>query len=174
MLLTGCSAVENELDRAMGLRTKLLSSTYAFDAVVTADYVAGTNTFAMHCQGDALGNVTFEVTEPESLAGITGRLTGERGALMFDDAALAFDLLADGELSPVSAPWVVVRSLRSGYLADCGKEGQHLRLSVHDTYADDALHLDVWLDGEDVPVQADVLWKNRRILAVAIENFSFQ
>ena len=76
-------------------------------------------------------------------------------------------------VSPVSGPWLLMKTLRSGYLTSCGVEDGCLRIAIDDSYEDDALHLDVWLDESDCPKRGEILWKGRRILTVEIENFVF-
>lgn len=172
LLLTGCASAKNEMDRALSLRTKLLqAASCAFEAEVTADYDDKLYTFGMDCTGDAQGNVTFCVTSPETISGINGKIDRQGGALTFENTALQFGLLADGQLSPVSAPWVLLRALRGGYLTSAGMEDGHLRLSVNDSYADNALNLDVWLDAADIPQRADVCYDGKRILSIRVENF---
>lgn len=174
VLLTGCFGANSGLDRAMTLRAKLLAAGgCCFDVTVTADYGDKVYTFGMYCQTDNAGNLTFQVTEPESIAGITGTVSDTGGKLTFDDNALAFDLLADGQVTPVSAPWLLVHTLRSGYLTACTAEGEGLRVSIDDSYADDALHLDIWLDGEDLPTEAEIQWQGRRILSLQVRNFGY-
>ena len=174
LLLTGCAGTQERLDRAIALRSKLLAASgCSFDAVVTADYGDITYTFSMNCQGDDQGNLRFSVTAPETIAGISGIVSVTGGKLTFDEQALAFELMADGQLTPVSAPWILLKTLRSGYLTSCGQEGEYLRLSIDDSYADDALHLDIWLGQEDLPVQSDIYWQGRRLLSVKVENFTF-
>lgn len=173
LLLAGCSGQRAELDRAMALRAKMLSQPIAFDAVITADYGDKTYTFRAACQVDARGDLSFTVREPETIAGITGKVSEAGGKLTFDDKALSFPLLADEQISPVAAPWVLIRTLRSGYLTSCAVEGGALRLAVDDSYEDDALHLDIWLDGNDLPCRSEILWQGRRILSVSVENFTF-
>ena len=173
VLLAGCGGVKDTMDRAMALRAALLAKGAEFDATVTADYGDKTYSFGMHCQMDAQGKVTFSVTSPETIAGITGTVSSTGGKLTFDDKALAFSLLADGQVSPVSGPWLLMKTLRSGYLTSCGMEDGCLRVAIDDSYEDDALHLDIWLDEEDNPKRGEVLWKGRRILTVDIENFAF-
>ena len=132
----------------MALRSRLLqASSCTFDAEITADYGEVIQTFAMNCAADPQG-----------------------GALTFDETALYFNLLADGQLSPVSAPWVLVSALRGGYLTSAGMEGELLRVSVNDSYEDDALNLDVWLDSSDIPQRADICYAGKRILSLKLEN----
>ena len=104
----------------MDFRAKLLAQAVSFDAEITADYGDKTYTFAMHCESDTKGDMTFTVTAPESIAGISGTISASGGKLTFSDTALAFDLMADDQLSPVSAPWILMKTLRSGYLTSCG------------------------------------------------------
>lgn len=171
MLLSGCSGKEEELDRAMQLRTSLLTNGCTFDAEITADYGDELYTFAVSCQGDSQGNLGFTVTNPETIAGITGVIQRGEGKLTFADTALAFPLLADGQLSPVSAPWILLKTLQGGYLTAAGMEDDLLRLTIDDSYDEDALQLDIWLDDANCPVRADVLYDGRRILAMAVSSF---
>lgn len=174
VLLTGCGDTDQQLDKAMELRAQMIAKTVSFDAGITADYGDKSYCFGMKCRVDTKGELTFEVTEPESIAGITGTVSGTGGKLTFDDTALAFGLMADGQLSPVSAPWVVVRTLRSGYLTSCTQEGEMLRLSIDDSYEDDALHLDIWLDAQNIPKTAEIFWQGRRLLSVTVANFTME
>lgn len=172
-LLTGCASENSGMDRALNLRVKLQNTAFAFQTVITADYGDKTYSFAMDCTADKDGNVTFEVVEPTSIAGITGIISQASGKLTFDDQVLAFDILADDLISPVSGPWVLVKTLRSGYLTSCGSEGALLRLSIDDSYEENALHLDIWLDEEDTLQRCEVLWQGRRLLSMEVKNFRY-
>lgn len=172
LLLTGCTGKEEELDRAMALRADLLAASgCSFTARITADYGDELQVFTLDCTGDNQGNVSFKVTEPESIAGITGTVSGEGGNLTFDDVALAFPLLAGEMASPVSAPWIFLKTLRSGYLTAAGEDGEYLRVTIDDSYEDDAMQVDIWLSSETKPVQGDILYDGRRILSLSISNF---
>lgn len=170
-LLAGCSSGDAQMDRALALRSKLQQNNVQFDVSIVADYGDKTYTFAMSCEAEPAGNMKFEVTQPQSIEGITGRIEKGTGKLTFDDRILAFDLLADELISPVSGPWVLMQTLRGGYLTSCAQEGNQLRLAIDDSYADKALHLDIWLDQEDLPVQSDVFWNGRRLLSMKVTNF---
>ncbi len=172
-LLTGCAADSQQMDRALSLRSKLQQHEISFDVELTADYGDQMHTFSMRCQGDKVGNLKFEVTAPESIAGITGTVSKDKGNLTFDEQVLAFDILADGLVSPVSGPWVLLETLRGGYLTSCAAEGDSLRLAIDDSYEEKALHLDIWLDEADLPRQCEVIWQGRRLLSMDVKNFMF-
>lgn len=172
ILLTGCSNSSKEIERGMALRSKLLqAASCSFDAQITADYGNKLHQFSVSCQGNSEGDVSFAVTAPESISGITGTIDSEGGKLTFDETALHFDLMADDQVTPVSAPWIFLKTLRSGYLTSAGMEDDQLRLSMDDSYEDDALHLDIWLDSEDIPVRAEIVYDGKRILSLNVKNF---
>ena len=173
VLLCGCSASNQDMDRAMNFRAKILSNPVSFDAEITADYGDKIYTFTMNCHTDLQGNVTFQVTQPEIIRGIAGTVSAAGGKLTFDDVALGFDLMADGQFSPVSGPWVMMKSLRSGYLTSCNQEAGNLRIAIDDSYQDDALHLDIWLDENDIPIRGEIMWQGRRLLTIDVKNFTF-
>lgn len=172
ILLSGCSSKNTELERGMALRSKLLSAEkVSFDAQIQADYGDKLHTFSMSCETDSLGNLSFTVTAPETISGITGSISQEGGKLTFDDVALQFDLMADDQLSPISAPWILMKTLRSGYLTSGCTEEEQVRLTIDDSYEDDALQLDIWLDGGDLPSRAEILYDGRKILSLSVSNF---
>ena len=171
-VLSGCAGKNQELSAAMALREALLSGNgCSFRAKVTADYGEGIQTFTMDCQADAGGKVCFSIAEPASIAGIRGDLSDDGGNITFDDKALYFPLLTDALLSPVSAPWIFLKTLRSGYLTSACTEAEQIHLTVDDSYADDALKLDIWLEGKS-PVRGDILQNGRRILSLEVEDFT--
>ena len=172
VFISGCSGSDTELNRALGLRTRITQNNGClFDVVITADYGDEVHTFNMECESSKDGEIRFSVTDPKSISGICGTVSGSGGKLVFEDTALAFDVLADGQISPVSAPWHLMKALRSGYISACGKDGENLRLSVDDSYREDALRLDIWLDENDFPLRGEILWQGRRILTMDVRNF---
>ncbi len=173
VLLCGCGGETGEMDRGMKLRSKLLQAQeVSFDMDISADYGDTVQLFSMACKADGEGDLSFTVTAPETISGITGKIAGGEGQLLFDETALHFGLLTDDQLSPVSAPWILVKTLRSGYLKAAGMEEDLLRLTIADSYADDALQLDIWLDGQDLPTRAEVLCDGRGILSLCVKNMT--
>ena len=172
LFLSGCSGASGEMNRGLALREKLQKGSCAFTAKVTADYGDKLYTFTLDCEGDEQGNLSFTVVEPESISEITGRITGTGGELTFEDTALSFPLMADGQVTPVSAPWLLLKTLRSGYLSSAGMDGEYLRLCMDDSYRDDALHLDIWVNGDNLPVKAEILYSGRKILSLEVASFT--
>lgn len=171
-LLAGCSNAGSEISRAVALRDALLKGGgCTFTALVTADYGDATYTFKMYCQADSGGNLTFEVLEPDTISGITGSISDAAGQLTFDDQALMFEMLADGQITPVSGPWLLIHTLRSGYISACGKDGEGIHIQIDDSYYGDSLQSDVWTDGNDMPIRAEFLWQGKRIVSIDVVDF---
>lgn len=170
LLLTGCRA-STELERGMALRSLLLKAeAVSFDARVTAEYEDRKGSFTLHCQFDNQGDMAFTVTEPESIAGIRGTVSQEGGRLLFEDNALFFELLTDKRISPVTAPWILMKTLRSGYITSVCTEGEQLRLTINDSYREDAQQLDIWCGEKDMPLRAEILSEGMRILTIEVKN----
>lgn len=172
LLLSGCSSGQQAIDRALDLRGRLLKATgCSFTAKITADYGDTVQYFTVDCKGDDCGGLEFTVKSPETIAGICGSISEDGGKLTFDDVALSFPLLTQEQISPVSAPWIFLRTLRGGYLTSAGEKDGLLRVTIDDTYEEDALQLDIWLNGENMPVRAEILYDGVRILSLEVENF---
>lgn len=175
LFLNGCSSDDSQLQRPMQLRERIIkASSGSFEMIVTADYGDKLHTFQLSCTADAHGNIQFTVTDPSAIAGISGNMNAAGGALTFDDQVLVFPPLADGQISPVSCPWLFWNTLRSGYIVSCGKDGDNLRVIIDDSYEENPVQLDFWLNNENVPIRSEILFKGKRILSMDVKNFTLQ
>ena len=175
VLLTGCTGKRDELDRAMKLRANLLGCLgCSFVVNITADYGDELYEFAMSCTSGGRGDLSFTVTQPESIAGISGTISSGEGKLTFNDTALQFAMLADGQVTPISGPWILMKTLLGGYLTAVNEEEELLHLTINDSYEEDALQMEIWLNGEDIPVYAEILYDGRRIVTMTVENFQIR
>ena len=127
--------------------------------------------FPQTAKGDAQGNVTFTVTAPETISGIRGQISDRGGEILFDETALQFGLLTDRQLSPVSGPWIFLKTLRGGYLMNGGKEEDLIHIGARDSYEEDALLVDLWLGPGEMPQRSEILFRGRKILTMDIQDF---
>lgn len=171
LCLAGCTETDKEIDAAMQLREQILSGESSFLSKVTTDYGDSMYVFSMECVMNHTGTLQFEMKTPDSLAGITGTISDDGGNITFDEKALYFPLLTDDLLVPASAPWILMKTLRGGYITAACSEENLLHLTINDSYADDALMVDIWLDEERLPVRGDILHEGKRILSIDIEGF---
>ena len=160
------------MEAALELRTSCLSAEkVAFTADIRADYITEYEEFSLACQADREGNVAFRVLAPEEIADIAGTVRGTEGTVEFDDTVLAFPLLAEGRLSPVSGPWVLMQAIRSGCIVAAGQEGERFHVTIDDSYADNALTVDIWLEDGQVE-EAEIAWEGRRCMMMTFDDFS--
>lgn len=162
------------MDRALALRAAFLKAeTVTFDAQITADYQDRLYTFGMECATDAEGSVTFSVSEPEGIAGVTGTVSAGTGQLTFDGMALDFGLLAQGRISPISGSWIVMQCIRSGYIESFCEEKGLFTISVRDCFEEDALCTEICFDSDDTLCSAEISYGGRRMLSVVFSNVRF-
>ena len=172
VFLLGCSANDPAMEAALELRSRCLgSSQVSFRAEISADYITHIDSFTLECSQDGDGTLTFAVLEPDDIEGIRGTVSGTEGTVEFDDTVLAFPLMAEGRLSPLSGPWVLMQAIRSGNILAAGREGELFHLTIDDSYADNALTVDLWLEDGAV-CQAEIAWEGRRCLTMTVEEYS--
>ena len=173
LFLIGCDSSDDAVDEALKLRQKLLDcSNCSMDCTVTADYVDKVYNFSMQCIFSDQGNMRFTVIQPDTISGITGNIDVSGGNLTFDNQVLMFPMLADGYISPVCTPWLMMKALRGGYIHSASNIEEGYYFVIHDSYFEDPLQIEIWLDTSGIPKTGDVLWKGRRILTLNVKNFS--
>lgn len=172
VFLMGCTGPDPAMDAALDLRTRCLSAEQVcFTADIRADYITSIEEFSLECTAGTEGAMTFRVLEPEDISDIRGTVLGTEGTVEFDDTVLAFPLMAEGRLSPLSGPWVVLKAIRSGNIIAAGQEGELLHLTIDDSYADNALTVDLWLEDGQAE-EAEIAWEGRRVLSMTFDGFS--
>lgn len=172
-LLTGCSWGHTEMEQALSLRESLLSGNgCSFSTVITADYLDELYTFKMVCTSDKDGNLKFQVIKPDTISGISGEVSQSKGKLTFDDEVLLFETMAEGQITPISAPWLMLHTLRSGYIQGCAKQEKGLFIQIDDSYEDKALTVEYYLDNAGLPARVEILWEGRRVVSLDVENFT--
>lgn len=174
VFLSGCASENGSLDHAMSFRKKLLAANgCSFRVKLYADYGDSIYSFTMDCVADAMGDLDFSVEEPETIQGICGKISETGGNLTFDGMMLAIPKLADEQLTPISAPWVLLHSLRSGYIQSAGTTERGHLIRLEDSYCEDPLTVDVYTDRDGLPASAEILWRGKRILSMEIGQFTF-
>ena len=175
LFLSGCGRrTGSDLNQAMDFRARLLGAAgCGFSAEITADYGDRRYTFSTDCGCDKEGNVTFTVTAPESIEGITGLVEAEGGKLTFDDTALDFGLLADGQVSPVTCTYMMLKTWRGGYISSAGQTEDGLRITFDTSYEEEPMTVDLWLDGAGAPKYGEIAYKGIRILSADFSDFTF-
>lgn len=125
LLLPACAGqagVSETEELALAIRGEYLAmTTCAADAAVTADYGRRVYQYELTAAVDGEETV-LTLSAPETVAGITARLTGEDSFLEYDGLSLETGPLNEDGLTPVSAIPALLSAARSGYITACTLE----------------------------------------------------
>lgn len=170
-LMTGCGKGTEPVQQALDFRTQLLEKgTCSFTAHIRADFGAQFYDFTLAAEC-AEEEASLSVIAPEEIAGITASVTKEGAVLEFDGTELAFGTLANGNISPVTVPWLLEQSWKSAYISCAGADGALYRVTYLRGYADGQITVDTWFDEGGIPVRGEMLYDGRRCITVTIEDF---
>ena len=136
---------------AMELRTKLLERGGSFTAEIEAHLDDGTAEFTVRCLCAPDGSVTLEVREPESIAGITATVESGAENARFDDVALDFGLMADGQLAPMAIPELLFRAWTQEYIREAGVDEDRINAVYLSGWGDRELTVEQWLSAGGIP-----------------------
>ena len=132
LLLAGCGkAGGNEAEElALTIRGEYLAmERCAARTSITADY--GQRVYQYEMDVSAEGeDMALTLTAPETVAGLTARVTGEDSALEFDGVSVETGPLDENGLTPVSALPALLEAARSGCITACAlaEDGGLLRV----------------------------------------------
>lgn len=172
LLLFGCRNDSLLVDEILLLRNRVASSSScSFVADVTVDYGDSIYSFSADCCLDAKNNMEITILAPASIAGIKGRISADSGKLTFDEQVLAFEMVANGQVTPICAPWLLMKALRGGYISMCSSEDTGIFVRIDDSYKDADFGLDIRLDNQNIPVSAEIVWEGKRIVSMTIKEF---
>lgn len=137
LLLPGCkggpAGVSEAEALSLAVRGEYLEMTScAAGAAITADY--GQRVYQYELAVSVSGEETLlTLSAPETVAGITARLTGKDGLLEYDGMSVETGPLDGDGLTPVSAVPALLEAARSGYITACSlEEDALLRLDCGD------------------------------------------
>ena len=106
-LLCACAgkpAKQDLAQPALDFRQALLENGCSFEAEITADFEDYVYSFTLSCEEDSDGSMQMRILAPDTLAGITAQIEGERAKLVFGDTEAAFGTLSGLGISPMAAP----------------------------------------------------------------------
>ena len=172
LCLTGCGRGNQPAQQALDLRTALLEKGgCSFTADMTVDFPDRAYDFSVSCEYLSGEHAKITVLQPEEITGITAKVSGSGAAVVFDDIALDFGKLANGNVSAMEAPWLLAKCWDSAYISAAGKDGDLLRVTYLEGYDDGQLTVDTWLNEAGEPVRGEVAYDGMRCLTLNISQF---
>ncbi len=159
--------------QAIEFRGELISQGgCSFRAQITADYGQEVQNFTLDCDVDEEGTVSFYVVEPDTIEGITGSVEGESGMVTYDGLQLAFPLMINDQISPVSAPALTVSCWMKEFILSAGLFEDLYRVSYEKKINNKDLLIDTYFE-KDIPISAELCYNGYRIINIKIMDFSF-
>ena len=175
MLLSACSA-KRPVQPPLTFRTALLQSGgCSFTAAITADYGESAASFTLDCVFSPETGASVTVTEPESIAGIQAQVKDTAASVSYDGMQLGLGSLANGNLAPLAAPYVLGQCWAGEYIDATGTEDGLLRTTYRMGYEEKELVVDTWFSQEPfTPVRAELSYEGRMVLRADISAFSMK
>ena len=185
LLLSACGGTEGESGDALALKLRgefLAADSCTGTAVVTADYGQRVYRYEMSFVSDE-EQTALTLIAPETVAGLTARLSWEEGSVLeYDGAVIETGPLNEGGLTPVSAIPAMLRTLREGYLDTCVLEEQEegkatLRITSRDPAMEPGQGTEtvMWFAGEPMrPVRGEIWQDNLCVIQCEFSTFSNQ
>ena len=160
--------------QAVEFRGELISrGGCSFRAQITADYGQEVQHFTLDCRADGEGEVSFCVTEPETIEGITGSVEGETGIVTYDGLQLAFPLMVHDRISPVSAPALTVACWVKEFILSAGLSEELYRVSYEKKINGKDVLIDTYFE-KNIPISAELCYNGYGIINITIADFSFR
>ena len=175
MLLSAGSA-KRPAQPPLTFRTALLQSGgCSFTAAITADYGESAASFTLDCVFSPETGASVTVTEPESIAGIQAQVKDTAASVSYDGMQLGLGSLANGNLAPLAAPYVLGQCWAGEYIDSTGTEDGLLRTTYRMGYEEKELVVDTWFSQEPLtPVRAELSFEGRMVLRADISAFSMK
>lgn len=179
LLLTSCGGgQEGETGaeaQAVAIRGEYMAMTsYSLQAQVNADYGQRVYDFTLSVTWDG-EETTVVIREPEMLAGVTARITGDEGTLEYEDLSLETGFLDEDGLSPVSALPALMEAARSQYIDRCTLTDGTLEVHCADPEQKPGTGREVtlWFDAQTHALTGgEISQDGRRVIACEITEFT--
>ena len=167
--LLGCESNTNSYHDIITMREKLnCGAQCKFTAFVTLDYGESLYTFAAECETDSQNNMSLTIVEPAAITGICCEIDAESGKLVFDDNILGFEMLADDQITPVCVPWLLLKTLRGGYISSYGAES----VLFDDSFKGCEFSTRLYFGKNGLPSEAEFIWQGKRIASMTVADFT--
>lgn len=178
LLLTACGRTGE--DEAASLREHYHDMAgCSMEALVTCDQEGLEWEAKLKCEYVPGGEITVEVLEPETIAGVRAVLNDTDWSLEFEDASLNVGFLSEEAVSPATCLPRLMSALRDGWLLEENEETWNevpcMRLCVDQSGTQSGKIIStIWLRQDDgKPLRGEIAVDGEIILTAEFTSFSF-
>lgn len=177
LVLSGCAAEQNnrQLQQAVEFRAAVMAAeTCQFSADVTVNFSDHVYQFTLACTYLPDGEAVLSVVEPESIAGISARISPDGADVEYDGVMISFGQLANGHVAPMALPWVLGNAWTKGYISSAGKDGDSTLITCLLGYEEKQLTVETWLGEGNVPVHSEIYYDGQCCITAVLRDFNLQ
>lgn len=177
LLLCACGRAENgqtAMQEAIDFRAALLQAgACSYVGQICAQVGEEVYPFTLRC-GCTAEQAEVCVLEPESIADITATVSVDNGTITYADMCIAFGEMADGTVTPLSAPAVLYACWTGEAITAAGMDGDAIRITYEKGYDSQCLTVDTWLNSENhLPFYAEICYNQACIIQMNLTDFAF-
>ncbi len=169
LLLTGCAGKEETRQFEIWRETVAGAEEITFSARITAELEDTATVYAGRVRATPT-QTAVTVTLPETIQGVTFRVSGTGRTLEYDGLLLELTPERD-DLSPAAAPEVLLRAIREGSVLYTGREGERLTAALE---APGGETVTLWRTQEEIPVYAEIGRDNTTELKLQISEWNIE
>ena len=174
LLLCACGAAEKNMQAPVALRTALMEAGCCrFTLELTADFGDYTRDYTLDCWGEAAGDATMMILEPEIARGVSAVVGGENAQVSYDGTILAVEKFESRPISPMAAPMLLTRAWSQGYIRSAGRDGDLDQVCYQLSYGGRELEIVTWLAGQ-TPVRSEITDGKNVLVSGEIRDFTLQ
>lgn len=177
LVLSGCGKDQNsrQLQQAVDFRTAVMASeSCRFLADVTVDFSDHIYQFVLSCSYVPGGEAAISVVEPESIAGISARISADGVDVEYDGVMISFGQLANGHVAPMSLPWLLGNAWTNGYISSAGTDGDKTIVTCMLGYGEEQLMVQTWLGEGNVPERCEIFYDGQCCITAVLRDFILQ
>ena len=176
ILLCGCDSEDRMQQRLDERRQEIEQSQYVgFRANVSAELTDSVFDCVLEVERSG-GETVITVTQPEIVAGIRARVSGDEAFLEYEDMVLVIGDAVLGEVSPVAAMLPLLQAMSDGFVDMVWLETQgQTELIAAQCYVSEDEYMKIWFEAENlIPVNAELVSGGRVVVKCRIEDFTLE
>ena len=174
LCMSGCEKEGDVMQNALDFRASVLNAAVCtYEGNITANYGDRMYTCTAQCQySPSELTAVMTLTAPESISGIVATTTSDSGVVEFEDVAVEFGELGNGNVAPMELSQLVGDAWTKGWIESVSQEGEDWLYTYRLGYDEEELVIYTRLTPQKIPYAVEIYENDTCILEVDIGDFS--